>query len=361
MVVDRFAFRAPDATGMGESSVAVSIVQAKGVTFTRVLLAAGNGKTGESGAVVPDPMWSPQEPAVDAVPLDQATYCEATSPKGNFIGDANCDKIAAGATGAPRRCPFTGPVRGGDGGDGGNYYLASDAQIGGLGVPSGDGAQDGASMVVRGFAGATALSGFGKIDDGLYVADNGGGDGRSGFRGYAGRGGPGGKSYPRSDPNPDVRYAPGGGGGQGGYPGCGGQAGKGGDGGGASIALIAAESDVQLLTCTIATGRGGDGGDGSDGSPGQPGGVGGKGAVMDVGMAGANGGHGGDGGQGGSGGPGGGGPSIGIVWLGKAPEIAPDVTFEIGRYGRGGKSLDATGPDGVGGETYSPDANAPAK
>jgi hypothetical protein len=114
------------------------------------------------------------------------------------------------------------------------------------------------------------------------------------------------------------------------------------------------DAEVRLEASLVQTGRGGDGGDGSDGGPGQPGGLGGKGAVMSKpSLPGGDGGRGGDGSAGGSGGPGGGGPSIGIAWLGKSI-VTKDVTFELGRSGRGGTSLDATAPDGENAEIYPP-------
>jgi hypothetical protein len=356
IVVDRFAFRAADGTGDGASSVAASVVGSKQIRFRNVLFAAGNATNGTSGATVPDPMWSTQEAASDAIELGIASICSSSSDfELSASSDRKCRSIAFGAYGATRACPDHTRVEGGSGGNGGNWWeMDPDGWPGEDGTPSSGAALDG-DPGDPGNAGTAASSGFGTLQNGTYLTTNSGLDGTDGQHGQSGKGGSGGASPGNNSGGAVLTFYPGGGGGQGGYAGCPGTGGKRGLGGGGSLGLIAVDTVVLVEQSTIQTGHGGDGGAGSDGAPGQRGGKGGKGApatdAYDFG-SGGDGGKGGDGGHGGAGGPGGGGPSIGMVWSGTEPTTML-VTYALGTPGRGGASVDATAPDGVGAESIS--------
>jgi hypothetical protein len=347
MVVERVAFRAPDAKDLGASSIAASIVGSTQIRFVRAYFQARNGEDGKAGTPVNDPRTR-QRSATDAVPLEIADYCVTNRPGGDWYGDPNCVLISEGAIGDPRRCADGSRVNGGNGGYGGSFYWG--IPIGAPGSP-GIPADEGNGAV--GDFGAPG-SGFGRISDGRYIASNNGSDGGYGHPGAAGRGGKGGNGV-TGNGSPVTTFAPGGGGGQGGYGGCGGPGGRRGLGGGASLAMIVVDSGVAFEWSTLETGNGGKGGNGGDGEPGGSGGPGGAGAAGGGNaFKGDDGEPGADGGTGGSGGPGGGGPSVGIVWRGKAPATS-NVTFALGTPGAGGISVGATAKGGMSADIYSPD------
>ena len=357
LVVDRLAFRAPDALGSGGSSVAASIVSAKDVRFRNVLFAAGNATDGASGAVLDDSstanFW-PTNFAANAVPLADATMCAKARGGTPLMGGADCGKVSLGATGPSVSCADGTEVQGGPGGNGDNWALAAPQTPGEDGLPSSGVSRNG-SIGADGDPGEAAASGFGDLNDGTYVGSNDGKNGGLGRAGQSGRGGDGGYTGTSSSTDNIVHFAPGGGGGQGGYGGCGGKGGNRGRAGGASLGLIVVASAVSIEHSTIQTGRGGNGGGGSDGTSGLPGGHGGLGVkspnLVDQ-YNGQDGGNGGAGGRGGPGGPGGGGPSMGIVWTGTAP-VTNAITYALGTPGRGGTSSALTARDGFGGENVS--------
>jgi hypothetical protein len=132
------------------------------------------------------------------------------------------------------------------------------------------------------------------------------------------------------------------GGGGGGCGGCGGSPGKGGGGGGGSIALLAHDSAVTLKASSLDTKSGGPGGVAGAGGVGSVGGEPGAGACLA--------GKGGKGADGASGSGGAGGVSIGVLFSGTAPVIDDATTIVVGGFGakgKGGKSPDNDGPDGV--------------
>jgi hypothetical protein len=358
LVIDRLAFHAADAVEPGSSSIAASVFDSNAVRFVRVELRAGNAADGPSGAPPLSSEWGAPPSAGSGGSVAASSGCRTNDTYDIPSGGPDCFKIARGGEGPSFTCPDGTPIRGGIGGEGGNRQLAFDPMPGSPGLPRAvidlaSGA-DGAA----GTAGVAGSVGFGSVRDGRYVAGASGDSGQWGPPGLAGRGGPGGSSYRKNDQAPLFTYYVGGGGGQGGYPGCGGSGGGGGGAGGASIALISDSSRVSLTWVRISTGRGGRGGAGSDGALGQPGGAGaagGRGSCEEPdgtlrhcdGLAG---GKGGQGGTGGPGGPGAGGPSIGIAYGNSL--VTSNVTFDLGRPGRGGVSSAATAPDGLGETTY---------
>ncbi len=329
IVVDRLEVQAPDATTASGSSISAWISNSKRVTLRQVQLQAGAGAPGENGvgsqAVLAPP---PKAPDGESRP-DVSCSCATT--------DALCF-VALGFTFASESCVTpTGPqtLYTGQGGDGANLkscYLGS-SLAGGMGSPGL--ADDGAN----GQPGTDGMAGVGigafTGTEG-YVANNAGTPGALGMPGKSGRGGTGGPSgvlLSASNGFPDAWFR-GGRGGYGGLPGCGGFASSNGSAGGASIALLSWESKVVLEFSNILTHDGGMGGDGAPGAPGQPGGQPGAGGFYGA-LAGQKGGN---GGKGGDGGPGGGGPALGIVAVGVAPDLQ-SVLYGIGKGGLGGKSV----------------------
>jgi hypothetical protein len=352
VLVDRLSFRAPNADPAvrGSSSIAASVVRSKSVVFLRSVFHAGNGAPGAEGA--------PGDPS----PAKQADGAPGASPAApmNCVGTLNgqplqgsptaCFVVYEGGHGARRLCS-DGFVQGGDGGEGGNAALGAEPRPGSRGSPSSIIGLD--VTGAAGTPGAASLFGFGSIESGAYVADNGGLPGAAGKRGLAGAGGIGGDSGSSGDLA--ITFSVGGGGGEGGYPGCGGVGGKPGSGGGASLALVSDDSGVRLEASLLESGRGGDGGAGGEGAPGQIGGEGGPGGAGSYPPAstGKPGRRGGDGGRGGVGGPGGGGPSVGIAWTKIRPSVEA-VTFVLGTPGLGGVTSARIGADGVVAEIHPP-------
>jgi len=350
VIVDRFAFRAPDATAPSDSSIAASVAGST-VHFVRVELAAGNGAPGSPGAAVSS-TWPNVKTARDgesAIIGPNDTCYEWDHPQNPI-----CSTIARGGASLPTRCATGGFVVGGAGGDGGNVFRESPAGPGMPGTPASPSASKSAGPGGNGAPGEPGTA-FGSIREGRYWTTNSGKNGRAGAPGFGGRGGNGGPSY-ADHSSPVASFAPGGGGGQGGFPGCGGEGGNAGTPGGASIALVVSDGTVDLAWSVLISSRGGDGGGGSDGKPGQkggPGGAGGKGSCMTC--DGRPGGAGGDGGSGGPGGPGGGGPSLGVASV-RSSITTSNVDFQIGRPGMGGASSAGSGADGAAGEAFSADA-----
>jgi hypothetical protein len=235
IVVERLAFKAPDATGVAASSIAASIVDSAKIDFRGVLFVAGNGTDGAAGAAGhpiengagPIPAW----PGWPATALQGAKSCEVAYRTANLaaFSDPNCGQLPSGGSGPTLPCPDGSQVLGGAGGDGMNLALP-DTHFGRDGMPSSGANVDG-STGENGVPGRPALRGFGELVGNVYVPDNDGQNGNWGHSGQSGKGGDGGNCRLGSTTDVTQDYTPGGGGGQGGYGGCGGAGGGLGHGG----------------------------------------------------------------------------------------------------------------------------------
>lgn len=334
MSVSRLSFKAPDATGFGESSHGVQIINSQRVRIEQSIIVAGRGGLGAAGKVQIQ-TWDGTKP-LDAA-SGEALEIGADGSVGCHTGDENVDvdfdgKLDFSAGDATsKRC--TVPRKGGDSssrvckrGDGTSYMVR-----GGKGGSGAVKPLDGAVIEsTAGTVGDPALDpthnnqgapgkAFGTVTERGYEATNAGTDGSDGLPGKSGVGGKGGISCLVRSSNivkADIRvegtterYAgkncenvawgegdwsdfsqpysgrtvsmfPGSGGGQGGYGGCGGYKGFGGGAGGGSIGLFVFNSKVELTWTDISASRGGDGGAPSEGTEGQPGGAGGDGGAV---------------------------------------------------------------------------------
>lgn len=374
VVIDRLAFRAASAalTNFGASSQAAAINNSTSVVLSHVELTAGDGAPGIAGVPGANAEIEPPPAGVSGTDtILQSGACETL-----FQGEPApaCVSRAAGGAGTSIACVFNRgfyEVEGGNGGNGANWWLTEDAPsclltdkeagaLGGAGRVRLPGR--GWSTLARsraglpgapGTDGTGASVGIGSLRNAMYLATNSGSDGTWGEPGMPGAGGDGGPSSTAGwELNCYYNFTPGSGGGQGGVGGCGGGPASGGGGGGGSIALVMANSGVELTWVSVATGNGGNGGNGAAGGNGQPGGApGAAGAAADT-FRGSDGQPGGDGGLGGASGPGGGGPSIGILYVGKAPKVT-EGTFDIGVPGNGGAAAGGgVAPVGVTGELH---------
>ncbi len=286
------------------------------VTFSRVVLVAGDGADGEGGA--------------------QGAF---TFPDGSLLrGGVSLDDKggAPGGTTSGIACQSGGPpTRGGAGGNDGADGLRGDPDRGaGVGGTSAacTSASTGGADGGNGPAGAPGkgASVLGKPSAGDWVPQP-GDDGASGQTAQGGGGGGG---------------SGGGGGGGGGAGGCGGAGGKGGKGGGASVALaVFGGAQVKLVASELRAGKAGRGGKGGLGQTGQIGGDAGDGKAP-----GCNGGAGGKGGDGAPGGGGAGGLSVCVLYSITKPELGADTKLTVGTAGAGGAAGDTGAGDGVAGQ-----------
>lgn len=319
--VEGFAFRAPNGTAPGDSSLAASVVNSPDVTLRSVSLTAGNGATGAPGRTVPytlPPATRLRGNAADAAGAGGGALCSFECPSevstvGGRGGDGDAD-------GAGPRVPQPGE-------DGAPIYSASST--------SGKGGTAAAACV-----GTLGLHGSGTDGADAPPADPGAGAkdwgvldirgwqpraGAAGESGAPGQGGGGGRGGDAAS----ATLAGGGGGGACG--GCGGKGGAAGQGGGGSIALMIVSAGVLLEDAQLTTANGGKGGAGAAGQAGQSGGTAGQNAGT-----GCDGGSGGSGADGGKGGGGAGGISVGILFSGARPTTGAGVTFTLGNAGAGG-------------------------
>jgi len=317
VAISGLAFVAADATEPGGSSIGAFVANAD-VTFKGVRLAAGKGKDGSSGTLVPYTY-----PAADVLKGKNAAGATAgaqtavtcpgdasTSTVGGAGGASDGDDGKTGTTGPDNAGTLAKCLTGSNGGDGEPGVPAPAAAAGGK-------------------RGTLTADGW-RPEPGI-----------DGTKGGAGQGGGGGAGRQ------------GGGGGGGAAGGCGGAGGPGGRGGGASIALALLQATVRSEGSSLAASDAGRGGDGSEGQTGQtPGGLRG---FANAGSA-CNGGLGGPGGNGGAGAGGSGGVSIGVLYMGTSPELDAPTTADIvvgtaGVPGTGGKPGAAPagndGPAGV--------------
>lgn len=285
------------------------------VTFRRVRFVAERGADGADGSS--DPIAMTGVPA--GYPMGGGTACANGERSGG--GSGGVSSVSPGS-GAPGPTPDAGKndVACNAGGDG------QDGAAGANGIRSGDGAADI----------GTLRAGGGQCPDGkggnacfyAYWLPRAGVAGESG---KVGQGGGGGGSGPAGS----------GTGGGGGAGGCAGAGGGGGAGGGASIAVVSVDAHVAVRDSSFETaggGRGGVGGAGGTGSGGLPGAPA---------LNGCGGGAGGGGGKGAIGGGGAGGVSVGVLYVGIAPDVDPATAaaMNLGPAGKGGAGTNA-GVDG---------------
>ncbi|MGM0576366.1 MAG: hypothetical protein ACQEXJ_11605 [Myxococcota bacterium] len=336
---------AADATGTGQSSYAVRVVDTSATVFVEgCTLVAGEGTAG-------------------------ANTSEPAQADGGLGGDDSHDTgdyHAGGDGAASPSCDHPGGA-GGDGGRGG--YTEDGETTHGVegedgdapdGVYGGPGGKAGRNESPWNRAGGDGMSGgsgdqgaaattlsdpLGSATSGGLYAPASGHDGGDGTGGGGGGGGGGGSYY---GPSANI----GGGGGGGGSAGCGGEGGPGGGGGGGSFGIFVDGGTVNSVQNHVTTGDGGDGGDGARGGRGGEGGPGGLGKELYMGNDhdGGDGGKGGWGGRGGSGGGGPGGPSVGI-FAASGTAVSDGDTFDTGFGGSGGEGGQDTSADGPGGPT----------
>jgi hypothetical protein len=365
--IERMAFRASDAAAPGQSSQAARVIGSTQVELVRVELATGNGAAGSDGR--------PGSAGTSTAGVSASGADASTAECSGYLPTASCSSYAAGGYNlqAEQRCLGGNfqATRGGQGGRGGNSYLARGRftcsfRVQDTGIDGSPGEYlDG--LVWRpvatsdlgragrdGSHGVAAAAGIGELEAGVYIANNNGSSGTNGAHGMPGRGGSGGLSTGGRDGTCYGGFAPGSGGGQGGAGGCAGGAASGGGAGGAGLGIAIVNSNVSLVWPHFTIGDGGRGGNGARGGAGQPGTFPGDGgAAFEAANRGESGEAGGIGGVGGDGGPGGGGPSIAILYAGAAPEVTGAV-YDIGTPGDGGTSVSlGDAPPGVTGEVVS--------
>jgi hypothetical protein len=343
VLVEDVEFDAPDAAGIGESSIGALIDVSSNVVLRRTRIVAGKGGEGTGGA---------------------------NGAKG---GDA--PEVTAGLAGSPALCPATVAAQlggawpqastcGSRGGAGGTATQGSDGSAGVPGNPRAnvvppDVDNGGAKGVTGGDGGVgspgkAGAPGVASPTAGLFTSAGytpaSSSQAATGVDGYVGQGGGGGGASNAAD------LCIGASGGAGGMGGCGGKGGWGGAGGGASIALLSWTTQLTLETCELiahAGGPGGKGGVGGAGGSGKAGAAGGAAFVSDGGTVVGKGGRGGTGGNGGLGGPGAGGtggPSYALVYKGQPPTRTA-LTLTPGSPGSGG-------PGGTSGSTTAPSGDA---
>lgn len=338
LLFEDFSIAAADATDPGGSSAALWVTEATNVILRRVSLEAGAGADGARGA---------------------NGYSSAEDESAGAGAEGNQGKLACGAddSGGPSSESVCGGEAsgsiGGEGGDGG-----TDDRAGGSGSPGAIGDNDPDTIEGNGGAGETnagwtcatgrgqdgagglsrspaagATNAVGALSSSAYtptIAES----GLDGTPGQGGGGG-GGAKAPASCGAGIARTGASGGGGGGG--GCGGKGGQGGQSGGGSFALVSYQSSVKLDTVSLTTSAGGAGGKGGTAQTGGAAGNGGSGGAKYSGSnAGCSGGNGGTGGDGGHGGGGAGGPSVGIAYVGAAPETEHDLSFSQPETGASG-------------------------
>jgi hypothetical protein len=322
-------------TGPGQSSIGAWVTGST-VTFSRVVLVAGDAANGADGTTIVN--YDPNA-ATAPGPLSATNSSTQTCPPGATSPPADSSGGGEGAFASD------------NGGDGSTYPVTIGISprdgVGGLG-DQGDYAapgDDGADGNVR-VSGVAALA-FGALSDMAWLPAP-GGDGGSGTPGQGGGGG-GRLVIPPSMTSYHF-------GGAGGTGGCGGGGGRGGRGGGASVALFSVNSTVTLTASQLTSNQAGDGGAGGPGGHGQAGSAGSQVQYSGSGGMGGNGG-GGAGGAGGSGGI-----SAGIVYRGNEPVRDAATLVSLG-HGMGAGAPGAGGLGGAGGSNASgaaPSASAGA-
>jgi hypothetical protein len=344
-LIEDIEISAPDATGLGASSIGALIDGSSNVVLRRMKIVAGKGGDGEwgmNGAVGPD--------GPDVTSLQMGTSAVCPAPAAQQLGGAWPQVSTCGSRGGVGGAA----TEGSDGSDGvaGNprdNVAPPNIDNGGTkGATGGDGI-DG-SPGNSGVHGApTPITGM--FTSAGYTAAS-ASQAATGGEGKVGQGGGGGGASHATG------MCIGASGGAGGMGGCGGKGGTGGGGGGASVALLNWTSALTLETCELVAAAGGQGGKGGSGGPGGAGKAGAAGGDAFAGDGGAvvgNGGRGGTGGTGGIGGAGAGGtggPSYALVYKGLSP-VTTNVLMTTGTPGTGGlggMSGSVPGPSGTVGQ-----------
>ena len=314
---------AADAVMPGESSIAILAENAALVDLTRSEVKAGVGAPGLAGMGFPGPAT---DGAKGSTGVDACNAAQTITPDPPMNP---CDGVASA------------------GGAGGVGLLASGG-AGDSGTPLGTsngGAGEGAAVCTAGTEGMAGTVGeVGVGATGLGLLDETGFKGVAGTAGKAGTpaqgggGGGGAKGGTGAGKCANAAKAGGASGGTGGSGGCGGGGGGGGSAGGSSIGIVSLAATLTFKTVKITAANGGVGGEGGTGQGGGLGGSAGNGGSVPGGSVlkfGCAGGKGGDGGKGGTGGGGLGGHSVGIAYLGDAPETK-EATIFVGSGGNGG-------------------------
>jgi hypothetical protein len=343
VVIEDLDFTAKDGVAAGESSIAALLTGADDVSLRRSKLTAGKGKDGDDGQSLV------AAAATGATGNNGVAACTVAS--GDNLGGPAVESMCSGAPSSSKA------GKGGTGGGGdesagngsrGTPVPAPDTGEGSPGtgestvgwncnVAAGKG---GATAGANGTAGDPAPGGNGGTLSATGFTTTGGDNGEAGTPGQGGGGGGAAKAPLTCTAKPRTGAS----GGSGGGGGCGGSGGGGGRGGGASIALASVNSMIALDHVDLAAAAGGVGGDGGAGQNGGTGGQPGMGASGGAANDSCPGGQGGKGGKGGNGGGGAGGPSVGIAFIGTAPQQTT-VTIAVAAAPAAG------GADGAGATT----------
>lgn len=333
--------QSPDASGSGESSIAVFASEDARATFRRSEFIAGNGADGTDGE-----------------PGDHNGFPAQKGLPGNKGNDACAMDVGAGGVLVTLHCDDGTTSISGGGGDGGEIAASNggDGELAPMPNPLGYGAggkaQDPAqgALCTPGIGGAQGLDGIdgkGGKNQGALSKDGkvSGGKGEDGTAATPGQGGGGGGGAIAGVLCPAGGPKGGAAGGSGGTGGCGGKGGKGGQAGGSSIGIAIRGNDIHLEGVYIVLGNGGRGGDGGVLQPGGLGGLpasGGSSAILGI-SKGCGGGIGGQGGNGGNGGGGRGGHSVAVavssldILLPGGYELHPGLAGEGGHGGNPAK------------------------
>ena len=319
-----FDISAADASTPGASSIAILVENAATLDLKRASVKAGLAAAGKDG----DPYsTTAADGASGTTGVDACTTAQANTPNAPVNDCGDVDSIGgSGGTGAPAQGSPGSPGQPEGDPNGGAGEGAAACKLGTAGVNGTDGPAG---------VGAT---GIGLIGNTGY-AGTAGMNGNTGAPAQGGGGGGGSKGGTGSGKCADAAKAAGASGGSGGSGGCGGLGGNGGGPGGASIGIVSLGATLMFDTVTITAQKGGDGGNGGEGQIGGVGAPGGNGGTVPPAATllkpACKGGKGGDGGKGGIGGGGLGGHSIGIAFLGDAPD-AKNATIFVGQPGVGG-------------------------
>jgi len=334
-VIDRVTITAPNATGVGVSSVGLGCTSCTALWVRNATVQGGAGSAGASGG----------GGASGSSGGAASGRTGGTSPVGNSGGTggagANAGSGGSGTGGNPTSgSPLGGALgAGGIHGYSGGFICRQQRSA----VAGGNGAAG-----ATGSAGANGAAGSGPILFGYALYGGAGGSGTVGSSGTGGGGAGAGGGYDGC-----VYDSTGGNGGGGGGGASAGGAATGGTGGGGSVGILfVSSSGARVTNSIVSSSTGGSGGIGGTGGAGGSGGAGaagtsGSGYSGDY-RAGGTGGRGGDGGRGGHGGGGAGGPSYALYRSGSTVTVTGG-TLTAGSPGAGGASSGNAGAAGLSG------------
>lgn len=350
VLIEDFAFQAPNGLVPGTSSIGGIIDSSTGVVLRRTAVFGGNAAAGADGTPgMAGQAGAPPSVQQNGMPATCAPDAGGAPQNGGFWQENSMCGSSGGGGGIGMR--GTSGTTGSPGTPGGMD------NSGARNTPGGAGATGGAGAIGIASSGGT----FSNMA-GYYTPPPVAGGGTDGTVGQGGGGG-GGGDVPLGIPA--LSNCLGASGGAGGMGGCGGTAGTGGSSGGASVGLLVwMSSGLMLDTCNLESGNGGaggKGGNGGNGGMGGPGGMGGSGRATDAGAPitpGGNGGMGGNGGPGGPGAGGNGGPSYALVYRGRLPSqsggsLTPMAGGGAGMGGTAGLLMGQTGAAGLSASTFS--------